>query len=290
MTSSPGPVVVRALLVAELRTLRHRQASGGDAAARELGWTPGRLARVENWTPRNPIDDLAALLDYRGAGPEQKEKLLRLAETARRPAWWEPYLTGWDDPEFARYLAYEAAALSISAVEVLHVPALLQTEGYARAVLGAYWPDATQERIDALVELRQRRRRLLDERDEQDVAQIYLLDEAVIRRRTGSAEVMLGQLDRLLQEADLPDVTIQVLPMAAAHTAFTGPFWLLDTGEGIDDVLHLERFPRSSTYIGASPELAEHRVAFARLSDDALSPDRSRELLETVRAELADGD
>ena len=287
MTSSPGPVVVRALLVAELRTLRHRQAPGGEAAARDPDWTPGRLARVENWTPRTPIEDLAALLDHRGAAPEQRERLLRLAEEARHSAWWEHYLTGWDDPEFARYLAYEAAAVSISAVEVLHVPALLQTEEYARAVLGAYWPDATQERIDTLVELRQRRRLQLDERDERDVTQVYLLDEAVIRRRTGSTEVVLGQLDRLLQEAGRPNVTIQVLPMAAAHTAFTGPFWLLETGEGIDDVLHLERFPRSSTYIGASPELAEHRVAFARLSDDALSPDRSMELLETVRAEMA---
>ncbi|MEU8121135.1 DUF5753 domain-containing protein [Spirillospora sp. NPDC049024] len=287
MTSSPGPVVVRALLVAELRTLRHRRAPGGEAAARDPDWTPGRLARVENWTPRTPVEDLAALLDHRGAAPEQRERLLRLAEEARHSAWWEPYLTGWDDPEFARYLAYEAAAVSISAVEVLHVPALLQTEEYARAVLGAYWPDATRERIDTLVELRQRRRLQLDERDERDVTQVYLLDEAVIRRRTGSTEVMLGQLDRLLQEAGRPNVTIQVLPMAAAHTAFTGPFWLLETGEGIDDVLHLERSPRSSTYIGASPELAEHRVAFARLGDDALSPDRSRELLETVRAEMA---
>lgn len=287
MTSYPGPVVRRALLITELRTLRYQHRFNDAALTHGLGWAPGRLARVENWTPQAPIEDLTALLDFYGIGSEDKRRLQRLAAEALEPAWWEPYLAGWHDSEFIAYLAYEGAALSIEAIEILNVPALLQTEGYSRLLLSAYWPNETQERIDTLTGLRQQRQRLMTEASGQDVAQVYLLDEAVIRHQVGSPQVMARQIERILREAGDPNVTVQFLSPDATQSGVKGPFWLLETEEGIDDVLHLERTPRSSTYIGASLEIAEYRAAFTELRESALSPSASRELLETAHARWA---
>jgi hypothetical protein len=167
------------------------------------------------------------------------------------------------------------------------VPALLQTEAYAWAVLREYWPNASPERLDALVGLRMRRRRCLDDLDDRRVRQDHLIDEAAIQRRVAPARVLAEQMDRLLSEAGSPDVTVRVLPWDAEHSAFKGPFWLLECDEGIDDVLHLERTPGSSTYTGIAPEIAEHHVGFAELRECALDPDRSMELIRRRRDELA---
>jgi hypothetical protein len=280
-------VVRRALLITELRTLRYRHRYAESDIAQALGWASGRLARAENWTPRTPIEDLIALLDFYGVGSADKGRLQELATEALEPAWWEPYLEGWHDLEFAEYLAYEGAALSIEAVELLNVPALLQTGDYSRHVLTAHWPNAPRERIDALAGLRQQRQRMIAEEARRDVTQVYLLDETVIRHRVGPPQVMAQQIEKILDAADRVNVTVQILSPSALQTSAKGPFWLLETEQGIDDVLHLERTPRSSTYIGASLEFADYRVAFAELREGALSPSRSSRLLERAYAEWA---
>ena len=51
-----------------------------------------------------------------------------------------------------------------------------------------------------------------------------MLDESVLKRRIGDDSVMYEQLQRLLQEAERPNLTVQILPLDAQHTVFGESF------------------------------------------------------------------
>jgi Domain of unknown function (DUF5753) len=107
----------------------------------------------------------------------------------------------------------ERGTATILQYSVQLVPGLLQTEAYAREVLSAIPPGLDIERR---VEFRMRRQKLLT--DEQAPRLWVVLDEAVLRRPVGGEEVMDEQLQRLIDAAALPNVTLQVLPFTADVT------------------------------------------------------------------------
>ena len=59
----------------------------------------------------------------------------------------------------------------------------------------------------------------------------FLVDEAALRRCTGTPETMAAQLDHLATVAGLPNVTIQVVPNVA-HAALTGGFAIAEAAQG----------------------------------------------------------
>ena len=103
------------------------------------------------------------------------------------------------------------------------MPGILQTEEYALAVLRlSYGEGSAAERVPALVDLRTRRRDLLISEGAPKFS--FLLDESVIRRLAGGPAIMSRQLMHLADQADLPNVTIRVVPFAAGlHPGMEGP-------------------------------------------------------------------
>ena len=59
----------------------------------------------------------------------------------------------------------------------------------------------------------------------------FLIDEAALRRHTGSPLIMAEQLERLLTLAELPNVTVQVVPNVA-HAELTGGFAIAEAVNG----------------------------------------------------------
>jgi hypothetical protein len=88
----------------------------------------------------------------------------------------------------------EAATASVRAYQAQLVHGLLQTEDYARAVLRALrlW---------------------------------VIFEEESLRRPVGGLAIMQAQLQHILEAAEKPTITIQVLPTArGAHTGLDGSF------------------------------------------------------------------
>src|SRR5690606_15345148 len=139
-------------------------------------------------------------------------ELIMIAREARQKGWWHPYsavLT-------STYVGLEAAASSMRAYEQQVVPGLLQTEDYAKAMIRAARPDLRAEEIEQRVRVRSSRQPLLTQDDPIDVW--VVLDETVVSRAVGGDEFMRAQLRWLLEAADLPNVTIQILPFTTgAH-------------------------------------------------------------------------
>jgi hypothetical protein len=119
--------------------------------------------------------------------------------------------------------------------------ALLQTADYATAVCPATsHKTLTDADVTTLVRVRMlRRRSALDGSRQKEL--VFLVDETALRRPVGSRATMRDQLERLLNVAEHPAVSLTVVPFQARpHAGHLGPFMLLHYGEGLDDVLCFE--------------------------------------------------
>src|SRR5207302_4932748 len=184
------------------------------------------------------VRDLLTL--YGVTDTETRERLLSLAERANAAGWWAQYgdiLPEW----FEGYLGLEAAASLIRTFELQFVHGLFQTQGYARAVTVLGHKAAPAEEIDRRVSLRMKRQGILASQDGPRVWSV--MDEAALRRPVGGPQVMRGQLQRLIEAADLPHVTIQVVPFRrGGHAGAGGSFTVLRFRQAdLPDVAYIEQ-------------------------------------------------
>jgi hypothetical protein len=167
------------------------------------------------------------------------------------------------------------------------VAGLFQTEAYARHIIGSYSrvEPIAPGMIGRMVRVRMRRQQVLN-RDELQLS--VVLDESVLKRRIGDDSVMYEQLQRLAQEADRPNLTLQILPLDAQHRVFGESFVIFgfeaDSDAALQDVVATEHLKSGFTLEGER-ETYLHRIAFQMIADASLDPAASRELiLETAES------
>ena len=174
-----------------------RPESPRNEAGYEIRASRSKISRLEHGRVSFKPRDVADLLTLYGVTNEQtRAGLLSLAEQANAQGWWAKYsdiLPDW----FEAYLGLEAAASLIRSFELQFVHGLFQTQGYARAVTVLGHKAAPAEEIDRRVSLRMKRQDLLHSPDAPRVWSV--MDEAALRRPVGGAQVMRGQLDRLIE-------------------------------------------------------------------------------------------
>jgi transcriptional regulator with XRE-family HTH domain len=171
--------------------------------ARRMGVAAGHLSRIENGK-RPPTEAIAAKCD--DVFPERRGWFTEYYEESRT----------WTPPGFRDWPEYEDKAISLRAWMPGIVHGLLQTEGYARALLETS-PGVTDEMVTARLAARMARQRRVLMRDDPPSAW-FLVDQLSLYRLVGSAEIMAAQMGHLAAVAARPDVTLQVLP-AVAHPA-----------------------------------------------------------------------
>ncbi|MEV5707074.1 helix-turn-helix transcriptional regulator [Actinoallomurus sp. NPDC052274] len=283
----PGPgsgTVRNRRLATELRRLRERSELTGDDVADRLGWSASKVSRIENARQAPRLGDVRSLLDLYGVDGTYRDQLLQLARDAGRKGWWEAYSDALPEP-YASYIGLEMEAEEILQWETQVVPGLLQTEAYASAVeQGSHSIEVIPpSRVDARVETRLARQSVLTR--ESPLRLSLVLDEATLLRRFGDASVMGEQLERLLELAELPNVTLQVLPLDGPHPITTGSFTLLQFpqvgGIKFHDVIYIEH-QNGCSYLEEETETYRHRLSFERLSAEALAPAESMELISRI--------
>ncbi|WP_225684620.1 helix-turn-helix domain-containing protein [Streptomyces pseudogriseolus] len=201
-----------------------------------------------------------------------------LRKAARHLTRGEAGLAAWS----RRWARLEREAVSLCTYECRLVPGLLQSEGYARALFENRIPLLTDEQLEAQVEARMERQRMLRERP--TVPFHFIVEEAVLRRRLGGAEVRRAQLDYVLEQTAPRNVTLQVMPLEAEyHSCMDGPLRLLETPEGRR--LAYSEGQESGRLIGDSKEVRVLQQRYDTLRSQALHPKDSRALLERLRGE-----
>lgn len=145
-----------------------------------------------------------------------------------RRGWFREYyeeLRTWAPPGFRDWPEYENQAATLYEWSPLIITGMLQTERYARTLLGVH-PGVTTEAVTARLANRMARQKRVLFRDEPPTA-AYVIDHAALYRLVGSPEIMAEQMNHLLEVAALPNVTMQVLP-AAACPGTQGGFLIAD--------------------------------------------------------------
>jgi transcriptional regulator with XRE-family HTH domain len=179
-----------------------------------------------------------------------------------------------------RYISYEAKSRQIKVFQPFVIPGLFQTERYARAVEAA----GRTRNIDAVIETRLARQSILTRTDPQAPMVWAVLDESVLLRPMGGPEVLREQLGHLLALLELPNVVIQVVPMAVgAYPGYAGGFLILSTDQG--EVAYAEAH-LGGRLIEDTAEVENLEVRFDLIRAQALSVDSSAELIRSVMEDL----
>jgi transcriptional regulator with XRE-family HTH domain len=286
--SMPGsPTVRRRRLAAELREIRESKGKSGDAVAAALRWSPSKISRYELARTGLKPREVERLLDYYEITGSRRALLISLAEDATRKGWWEEF-TDILSADYQQFIGLEHEASSIAIWHVEVVAGLLQTEAYARHIISGYnqVEPIAPGMIERLVKVRMQRQQVLTR---EPVFQLsVVLDESILKRRIGDELVMYDQLQRLVYEADRPNVTLQILPLNAQHAVFGESFVIFRFGPENDamikDVVSTEHLKNDFSVEGER-ETYLHRLAFQILVGAALDPASSRALiLETAES------
>ena len=280
MSAPASPTVRRRRLAAELREIREDKGKSGDTVAAALKWSPSKISRYERARTGLRPREVARLLDYYQITGPRRALLLGLAEDAAQKGWWEEFADSLSE-DYQQFigLEHEAASMAIWHVDV--VTGLLQTEAYARHIIGSYSrvEPMPPGMIGRMVRVRMRRQQVLSR---EDLQLSVVLDESVLKRRIGDESVMYEQLQRLLQEGDRPNLTLRILPLNAQHTVFGESFVIFgfrdDNDATLRDVVITEQLRNSLTLEGER-ETYLHRIAFQALWDASLDPATSRALI-----------
>ena len=261
-----------------LRELRHQRDLTVEDVAGRLLCSATKVSRLETGMRRPSLRDVRDLCTLYDLDEQASAELMNLARGAREQGWWTRYV----DVSFEPYIGLETEATAITCYSMYDVPGLLQTEEYARALIKAIAPEIGADVFEQRVEVRLRRQRLL----EQDNRPCYLalLDEAVLHRRVGGAQVMYTQLGKILEAAEKGRATVQIIPFdIGAYGAQDSNFVLLEFGESsVSPVVYVEGMT-GSRYIDREPDVGGYREAVEQLRNSALNPRDSIRRLNQLR-------
>jgi transcriptional regulator with XRE-family HTH domain len=279
-----GPTVRRMLVGSQLRRLRTLNGLSREEAGEAIRASEWKIHRLENGQVGFKERDIVDLLELYGVtDPGEVAAVVALAREANEQGWWHHYgdvLPHW----FRAYVDLEHAATLIRAFEAQFIPGLLQTEAYARALMGGALEEAPAD-IQRRVQLRVARQALLTS---QEAPKLWaVIDEAALRRPVGGPEVMRGQLERLIDASKLPNVTLQILPFAAgAHSGMPGAFSILRFADReLPDLVYLEHLT-NAVYLDKRDEVERYLDVMEYLCDDSEPPGRTVELLERIMDEV----
>ncbi len=255
-----GSAVLRRILGRRLRKLREQAGYTLEAAAPLLEWSTSKLSRIENAQQLVDVHGVKSMLDLYDAGGDRWAELLDLTRAARQNGWWRAY--GMGDTS---YVGFEAAAVQVQEYAAGFVPGLLQVPGYSRALFEASVVPRSPAEVDREVAIRTIRQRRLTDADD-PLGLVAVVDEAVLRNPVGGPAVHAAQLAHLVAAAELPSVTLQVLPAGVgAHAAMGSGFVVLGFGDlGEPDMAYVEHA------LGAAHVEGEREVATARRKLDQL--------------------
>ncbi|MGW7411404.1 helix-turn-helix domain-containing protein [Streptomyces sp. NPDC054863] len=278
-----GPTTRRRQLGATLRKLRDRKDMTLEEAGKLIGVSKATISRYE--TKEGPIKwPIAdALCRAYGASDAEREAIIDLAKEAKVQGWWTSL--GSKIPESMNFLlTLEDDAVREDHFACAYVPGLLQTRGYAEAIVRASDMRQPAKEVERQVSIRLKRQEILKRSDPPHIWAV--LDESVVRRSVGSASIMREQLDYLLACANSPHVTLQILPFASgAHASAMGSFVILGGPQPSLDVVYLDILT-GALFLEKEEELDRYRQAFDYLRAQALDITASAALIKRAHKEM----
>ncbi|MPZ79472.1 MAG: helix-turn-helix domain-containing protein [Actinophytocola sp.] len=275
--ANPGPVVQRILLGAQLSAAREARGMSTTDATKALGWYAGKLSKIEAGDVPTNDKDLAKAVRVFEIPPEQAGPLQRLAAEARRK------LPPSRVPEWAaKYVHLVAAATELKLWNGDTFPGTVQTADYARATL-AHAVTVSAADVDRMAEERVRR---VDRLKAPNAPRLWLVvGEEALHREIGGPETLRGQLERVRELVELPNVNVQVIPFdGGAHSSHGVSFSIVNLIEGRQGIVYVGGLT-GSDYLGRE-HVRVYNLAFDNLRAAALSQQRTMDMINRRITEL----
>jgi transcriptional regulator with XRE-family HTH domain len=270
-----SPTVRRRELGTLLRKLREEKGMSVKQVTEHLLCSPSKVSRIETGQRGATLRDVRDLCDFYGVTDQAfRDQLMDLAKQGKQQGWWQPF-----DLTYSSYVGFEAEALVIRDFDSAVVPGLLQTPDYVRALHDDPLPFGSPDLVEQRIQVRLKRQELLTREGPAPLELHAVLDEAVLHRAIGGRAVMAAQLRRVVGEMERPNVTVQIIPYSVgAHPALDSNFRILEFAGAAPDLVYSEGLV-GFIYLDRAEDIARYHDVFQHLSQIALKPDQSAELM-----------
>lgn len=285
---SASSVVRRWQLAASFKELREQAGLTQEEAIAKLQegagrWSRSKLSRIENREHVLKPREAEQMLDAYGVtDAATREAFVRMAVESKSQGWWVRF--GSELPEVGRaLLSLESDLVELRDFQNQLVHGLLQTPDYARALMSAIHPARfSSEELEKMVAARTVRQLVLHK---EPLPRLHhIVDQTVLDRVIGRPSVMRGQLRRLLEMAQEPNITIQVLPRSVGGPGLEGPFSILTMPNPIPDIGYVESVA-GTFYLEDREHVRVCTMRFGILTELALSRADSMDLIaETMKS------
>ncbi|MDT0377620.1 helix-turn-helix transcriptional regulator [Streptomyces sp. DSM 42041] len=270
------PTARQERLGAELR--RMREASGRTAreAAALLGTNPIQMSQMESGKAGISEERLRRLASHYACDDAALLEGLVAMATGRTQGWWDEY-RGVLPPSFLDLAELEHHAAFLRIISVVHVPGLLQTSDYARAVFSFMVPELPPQELEPRVEHRVRRRSVLA--GSRKTPYTAVIHESALRIKVADHTLMLQQWRELIRASEQPHITLRIIPFTA--DGFGGANCsMLHVGGVVPQLDTVQRdTAHGSGFVHAAAELVRLRKLFDKVEAMALDADASRDFL-----------
>ncbi|MCX4233921.1 DUF5753 domain-containing protein [Streptomyces sp. A15ISP2-DRY2] len=252
-------------------------------AAALLGADAVQMSQIESGVAGVSAERVRRLAAHYACTDEALIDALITMATDRTRGWWEEY-RGVLPPVFADVAEVEHHATSLREVVITHVPGLLQTADYARAVYTYMVPGLPESKLAPRVEHRMRRRVVIEGDDPTPYE--TLIHEFALRIRVADRQASRVQLQQILDKIEQGHVTVRIIPtnqdgFAGADASMMyvgGPVPQLETV--------LRDFPTGTMFIDAETQLRQLRTLFRKVEEMTLEPRASRDFIHRMTKEL----
>ncbi|MGW0516671.1 helix-turn-helix domain-containing protein [Crossiella sp. NPDC003009] len=246
-----------------LRIQRERAGLSRAELIEHFDWSASKFSRLEAGKRGISETDVTRFLGYCRAANKEVDRLLAIHREPDTGYWARPHSGRFADA-LRTLLLHESTACTLASYDLAVVPPLLQTEGYARALLGE----------DAGLRARLDRQAVLPS---VGLATFYI-HEAALRARVGPPVVMRRQLEFLARRVDWARCRIRVVPMSvsAARTSVNSFTRLSFRDHG--PLVHVE-LETASLFLEHPTSLDRYETVLDTLRRLAKGPAESRDLL-----------
>ncbi|MFI5986865.1 helix-turn-helix domain-containing protein [Streptomyces sp. NPDC051555] len=272
----------------DLRRRRDARGLSAEEVGIEIGCSGSKISRIETGDRSAHPDDFGRLMDFFDVPEAEQDHLQALFRAGRRRSreWWHAYGDVLSK-NYADHIAHEADSDGVDEVQQLFIPAMAQTEAYARAVTSTGYAALGPDQIDALVEVKMKRQNRILSDDPLRFRAV--ITEAALRFECGGREAHLEQLRHLRELMRKPHFELRVIPFAKGESGMvTGGYTLFKKDDQanptaafaeavtgnifIDDDLGLRRLSRLYTYLSESALTREETITLIEETEKELTP------------------
>ncbi|QIB45213.1 helix-turn-helix domain-containing protein [Streptomyces aureoverticillatus] len=284
MASNVNPTVRRRRLGQELRRLRELKGMTAEEVAERLLVSQSKISRLENGRrsiSQRDVRDLCGV--YEVEDHRIVDSLMQMAKDSRQQGWWHSF----GDIPYSVYIGLETDAASLRVYDPQVVPGLLQTRPYAEALITGALPETIPTDIEKRVQVRMRRQERIAA-PENPLRLWTVLDESALRRVVGTRALMREQLEYLVEQSQLPHVTVQVIPFdMGAHPGLNGQYAILEFPDASDSSVVCIEGVTSDLYLEKANDVQQYSVMYEHLRAQALNVEQSRQLIADLAKEYA---